>query len=77
MLDFQGSWDAKLLLVKFTYTNSYQSTIGMAPYEALYGRQCRSPVHWDEVGEQSLLDLEIVQHTTKVVEKIYERMKIA
>ena len=49
----------------------------MAPYEALYGRKCRSPVHWDEVGERSLLGPEIVQHTAKVVEKIRERMKIA
>ena len=77
VLDFQGSWDAKLPLVEFTYNNSYQSTIGMAPYEALYGRKCRSPIHWDEVRERSLLGPEIVQHTAKVVEKIRERMKIA
>ncbi|KAI3445216.1 hypothetical protein Pfo_001881, partial [Paulownia fortunei] len=49
----------------------------MAPYEVLYGRKCRSPVHWDEVGEQILLDPEIVQHTAKLVKKIQERMKIA
>ncbi|KAI3461563.1 hypothetical protein Pfo_018226 [Paulownia fortunei] len=49
----------------------------MAPYEALYGRKCRSPIHWDEVGERSLLGPKIVQHTAKVVEKIRERMKIA
>ena len=44
-LDFQGSWDSKLPLVEFTYNNSYQSSIEMAPYEALYGRKCRSPIH--------------------------------
>ena len=77
ILDFQGSWDTKLPLIEFTYNNSYQATIGMAPYEALYGRKRRSPVHWDEVGERSLLGPEMVQQTAKLVEKIRERMKIA
>ena len=50
-LDFRGSWDENLPLVEFTYNNSFQATIQMAPYAALYGRKCRSPLHWDEVGE--------------------------
>ncbi|XP_075499977.1 uncharacterized protein LOC142538546 [Primulina tabacum] len=45
-----GSWDSKLPLVEFTYNNSYQSSIGMAPYEALYGRKCRSPLYWEEIA---------------------------
>ena len=49
----------------------------MAPYETLYGRRCRSPVHWDEVGERKLMGPEIVQQTTEVVEKIRQRMRIA
>ena len=44
VLDFEGSWDQHLSLIKFAYNNSYQSTIQMAPYEALYGRKCRSPL---------------------------------
>ena len=44
-LDFGGKWDRHLPLVEFTYNNSYQVTIGMPPYEALYGRKCRSPLH--------------------------------
>ena len=47
VLDFQGSWNKYLPLVEFAYNNSYHSTIDMAPYEALYGRKCRSPIHWD------------------------------
>ena len=43
VLDFKGSWDQYLPLVEFAYNNSYHSSIGMAPYEALYGRKCRSP----------------------------------
>ena len=49
-IDFQESWSKYIPLVEFAYTNSYQATIGMAPYEALYGRKYRSPAHWDEMG---------------------------
>ncbi|KAL5542431.1 hypothetical protein UlMin_010141 [Ulmus minor] len=49
----------------------------MAPYEALYGRKCRSPIHWDEVGERKLLGPEIVQKTVDIVEKIRQQMKTA
>ena len=62
-------------LVEFTYNNSYQSTIGMAPYEALYGRRCRTIVCWDEVGERKLLGPELVQITVDKVKVIKERMK--
>ena len=51
MLDFEGSWEKHLPLVEFSYNNSFHASIGMAPYEALYGCKCRSPSHWDEVGE--------------------------
>ena len=54
-LDFKGSWDDHLPLVEFAYNNSYHSSIGMSPYEALYGRKCRSPLVWDEVGEKKIL----------------------
>ena len=46
VLDFLGSWDRYIPLIEFTYNNSYQTSIGMTPYEALYGRKCRTPVCW-------------------------------
>ena len=52
VLDFKESWDKYLSLIEFVYNNSYHSSIGMAPYEALYGRKCRSPSCWNEVGEK-------------------------
>ena len=55
MLKFKGSWDRHLPLMEFSYNNSYQSSIEMAPYEALYGKKCRTPLCWDEVGERKLL----------------------
>ncbi|XP_075500162.1 uncharacterized protein LOC142538749 [Primulina tabacum] len=76
-IDFPGSWDSKLPLVEFTYNNSYQSSIGMEPYEALYGRKFRSPLFWEEVGERKMLGPELVQQTADVVELIQERMRIA
>ncbi|KAL0561256.1 hypothetical protein IC582_001678 [Cucumis melo] len=54
-LEFPGSWDSHLHLMEFAYNNSYQATIGMTPFEALYGKCCRSPVCWGEVGEQRLM----------------------
>ena len=52
ILDFKGSRDEYFSLVEFAYNNSYQASIRMPPYEALYGRKCRSPIHWDEVGDR-------------------------
>ncbi|KAI5336143.1 hypothetical protein L3X38_015409 [Prunus dulcis] len=49
-LQFRGDWDEKLPLMEFAYNDSYQVSIGMSPFDALYGRQCRTPVYWDEVG---------------------------
>ncbi|KAA0046145.1 pol protein [Cucumis melo var. makuwa] len=54
VLEFSRSWDSHLHLMEFTYNNSYQATIGMAPFEALYDRRCRSPVCW---GEKSYADV--------------------
>ena len=59
-LDFGGKWDTCLPLVEFVYNNSYQASMGMPPYEALYGRKCRSPLHWDEVGEKEIVGPKLV-----------------
>ena len=73
-LDFGGSWSKYLPLMEFAYNNSYQATIGIAPYEMLYGRKCRSPIHWDETGEHSYLGPELVQRTNETIQKIRARM---
>ena len=74
-MDLGGAWDNHLSLVEFAYNNSYQTSIQMAPFEALYGRKCRSPICWDEVGERKLLGPEIVQQTVKKVYMIQERLR--
>ncbi|GJZ30387.1 putative reverse transcriptase domain-containing protein [Tanacetum coccineum] len=61
------SWDVHLLLVEFSYNNSYHSSVRCAPFEALYGRKCRSPIMWAEVGEGQLIGPELVQETTEKI----------
>ncbi|RVW72383.1 Transposon Ty3-I Gag-Pol polyprotein [Vitis vinifera] len=77
VLDFGGNWADYLPLAEFAYNNSYQSSIGMAPYEALYGRPCRLPLCWIEMGESHLLGPEIVQETTEKIQLIKEKLKTA
>ena len=62
-LDFSGSWDKYIPLMEFSYNNSYQSSICMAPYEALYGRRCRTPICWTELNEHKVIDPNIVKET--------------
>ncbi|KAL5560662.1 hypothetical protein UlMin_036873 [Ulmus minor] len=75
--DFKGTWNRYLPLIEFSYNNNYQATIGMAPYEALYGRKCRSPVHWYETDETEVTTPEFVEDRTQAMKKIHARMKSA
>ncbi|GJT70498.1 putative reverse transcriptase domain-containing protein, partial [Tanacetum coccineum] len=77
ILDFGGSWDIHLPLVEFSYNNSYHSSVRCAPFEALYGRKCRSPIMWAEVGEGQLIGPELVQETTEKISQIKDRLKAA
>ncbi|RVW36241.1 hypothetical protein CK203_095806 [Vitis vinifera] len=77
ILDFGGNWANYLPLVEFAYNNSYQSSIGMTSYEALYGRPCRSPLCWIKLGESRLLGPEIVQETIEKIQLIKEKLKTA
>ncbi|KAJ9560649.1 hypothetical protein OSB04_005809 [Centaurea solstitialis] len=77
VLEFGGSWDSHLPLVEFSYNNSFHASIGMPPYEMLYGRRCRTPVCWGEVGQRELGSTEIVQRTTESVQLIRDRLRTA
>nr|GEY05224.1 reverse transcriptase domain-containing protein [Tanacetum cinerariifolium] len=67
-IDFGNGWVNHLPLVDFSYNNSYHSTIKVTPFEALYGRKCRSPVCWTEVGEAQILGPELIQETTDKID---------
>ncbi|GKC32505.1 putative reverse transcriptase domain-containing protein [Tanacetum coccineum] len=77
VLDFGGSWDVHLPLVEFSYNYSYHSSVRCAPFETLYGRKCRSPMIWAEVGEGQLIGPELVQETTEKISQIKDRLKAA
>ncbi|KAI3772311.1 hypothetical protein L6452_03493 [Arctium lappa] len=70
VIDFKGSWEIHLSLIEFSYNNSYHASIQAAPFEALYGRKCRTPLCWNEVGERQLAGPEIVQVTADKVDQI-------
>ena len=77
VLDFKGSWEEHLPLVEFAYNNSYQASIQMAPYEALYGRPCRSPIYWIKVGGSFTTGPDMIQDTTEKVGLIRKRLIMA
>ena len=77
VLDHKGSWDKQLPLVEFAYNNSYQAGIQMAPHEALYGRPCRSPLCWTEVGESSTTGPDLIRDTSEKVSLIRQRLLTA
>ena len=77
ILEQHGRWDRYLLLAEFPYNNSYHASIGMAPYEALYGGKCQSPLCWYESGEQSLLGSKLVRKTTEQIKRIRSKILAA
>src|SRR4051812_40867497 len=62
---------------EFSYNNSYQASLQMAPFEVLYGRKCRTPLNWSETGEQTLIGPDIIQHAEDQVRVIREHLKAA
>nr|GFB92403.1 putative reverse transcriptase domain-containing protein [Tanacetum cinerariifolium] len=77
VMDFGGSWDTHLPLIEFSYNNSYHKSLKCSPFEALYGRKCRSPVIWNKVRESQIIGSELVQETTEKIVQIRERLKTA
>ncbi|GKE20648.1 putative reverse transcriptase domain-containing protein [Tanacetum coccineum] len=77
VLDFGKNWDRHLPLVEFSYNNSYHTSIKAAPFEALYGQKCRSPVCWAEVGDAQLTGPAIIHETTKKIVQIKSRIQAA
>ena len=77
VLDHKGNWDEHLPLVEFAYSNSYQASIQMAPYEAFYGRPCQSALCWTGVGKSSIIGPDLIRDTFEKVELIRKRLFMA
>jgi hypothetical protein len=71
-----GSWDRSLPYAEF-YNNSYQDSLKMSPFEALYGRKCKTPLYWDQTGERQFFGPEIIQEAEEQVRVIWENLRIA
>nr|GEU60652.1 putative reverse transcriptase domain-containing protein [Tanacetum cinerariifolium] len=77
VIDFGQGWEKHLPLVEFSYNNSYHASIKAAPFEALYGRKCRSPVCWAEVRDVQLTGPEIIHETTEKIMQIQHCLQAA
>ena len=77
VFDFHGSWDRYIPLMEFAYNNSYQSSICIAPYEALYGRKCSTLVCWTELNDHKVIGPSIVKETEEKFLVIQQRLKAA
>jgi hypothetical protein len=75
-LKYGKSWDKSLPYVEFSYNNSYQASIEMAPYEALYGWQCRTPLFWSQTKESQVFGPEVLRDTEKQVQMVCESLKV-
>jgi hypothetical protein len=72
-----GSWDKSLPYAEFSNNNSYQASLKMSPFEALYGRKCRTPLYWDQTGERQFFGPELIQEAEEQVRMIREYLRIA
>ncbi|GKD77079.1 putative reverse transcriptase domain-containing protein [Tanacetum coccineum] len=77
VIDFGKGWEKHFPLVEFSYNNSYHASIKAAPFEALYGRKCRSPICWAKVGDVQLTGPEIIHETTDKIVQIQQRLQAA
>ena len=77
MIDYEGSWDRHTPLIEFLFNNSFQSSIGMSLYEALYKRKYRTLFCWTELSEKKIIDPDLIQETEEKVKMIRKRLKVA
>jgi hypothetical protein len=72
-----GSWDKNLSWAEFSYNNSYQESLKMTPFEAIYGQQCCTPLNWIELGEKAIFGSDIVDEAERMVRHIQGNLKAA
>ncbi|KAI3776024.1 hypothetical protein L1987_45784 [Smallanthus sonchifolius] len=77
VIDFGGNWDSHISLIEFSYNNSYHTSINMAPFEALYGRKCRSPICWNDIGETQITGPELIQETSDKIIQLRDNIRVA
>jgi len=76
-LQYGTSWDKSLPYAVFSYNNSYQQSLKMAPFEALYGRKCSTPLFWNQIGETQVFGTDVLRHTEQQVQTIRDNLRVA
>jgi len=76
-LQYGTSWDKSLPYAEFSYNNSYQNSLKMAPFEALYGRKCRTPLFWNQMGESQVFGPDVLRNAEDQVRMIRENLRVA
>jgi hypothetical protein len=74
-MEYSGSWDKNLLWAEFSYNNNYQESLKMTPFEALYGRKCRTLLNWIELGEKAMFGPYIVDEAEVMIRRIQDNLK--
>jgi hypothetical protein len=77
VLQYNKNWDKCLSLAEFLYNNSYQTSLKMAPIEALYGRRCRTPLSWSQTSERKIFGPDLVTEAQEKVKTIQNNLKVA
>jgi hypothetical protein len=77
VLTYGNDWEQSLPYAEFSYNNSYQASLGMSPFEALYGRKCKTPLMWSEVGERALVGPALIKEAEEKVAEIRKKLKAA
>ncbi|KAA3455852.1 Transposon Ty3-G Gag-Pol polyprotein [Gossypium australe] len=75
ILEFNGSWEQYLPLIEFAYNNSFQTSIKMAPYKALYGRKYRTPLYWTELSENKLHGVDLIKDSKQKVKLVRDLLR--
>jgi hypothetical protein len=73
----EKSWDKSLSYAEFSYNNSYQESLKMSPFEVLYGRMCRTPLFWNETGENQVFGPEVLREAERQVQVVRENLQLA
>jgi hypothetical protein len=76
-LTYGTDWESSLPFAEFSYNNIFQASLKMSPFEGLYGRKCRTPLAWSEVGERTLIGPAIIEEEKEKVEKVRENLRVA
>ena len=75
VLEYGSKWEDCLPFTEFSYNNSYQASLQMAPFEFLYGRKCRTPLNWSQVGESQIFEPDILREAEEKLHKVHEHLK--